>query len=53
MSSCEEYISNARSIEDLINILKHDVPEYADIEINGSSIIEVWYDDSTNTVILK
>ena len=53
MSNCEEYISCARSIEDLINILKYDVPEYADIEINGSSIIEVWYDDSTNTVILK
>ena len=39
--------------EELIDILKNDVPEYADIEINGSSIIEVWYDDSTNTVILK
>ena len=53
MSYNEQYISNAQSIEDLINILKTDVPEYADIEINGSSIIEVWYDDSTNTVILK
>ena len=53
MSSYGEYISNARSIEELISILKNDVPEYADIEINGSSIIEVWYDDSTNTVILK
>jgi len=53
MSSCEEYISSARTIEDLINILKTDVPEYADIEINGSSIIEVWYDESINTVILK
>ena len=48
-----EYISRAYTVEELINILKHDVPEYADIEINGSSIIEVWYDDSTNTVILK
>ena len=53
MSNCEEYISCARSIEELIDILKNDVPEYADIEIAGSSIIEVWYDDSTNTVILK
>ena len=53
MNNYGEYISSARSIEELISILKNDIPEYADIEINGSSIIEVWYDESINTVILK
>ena len=51
-----EYISRAYTVEELIDILNNDVPEYADIVAGGgerSSDVEVWYDDSTNTVILK
>ena len=56
MSYNEQYISTARSIRELIDILNNDVPEYADIVVGGgerSSDVEVWYDDGSNTVILK
>ena len=57
MSSCEEYISRAYTVEELVNILSNDVPKGANITIafgGGNRIaIEVWYDESINTVILK
>ena len=56
MSNYEQYLSTARSIGELIDILNNDVPEYADIVVGGgelSSDVEVWYDESINTVILK
>ena len=53
----EEYISRAYTVEELISILSNDVPDGAGITIaagGGNRItIEVWYDESTNTVILK
>ena len=61
-----EYISRAYTVEELIDILKNDVPEglyvakSTDTKIAGgpvvpsrSPIVEVWYDESTHTVILK
>ena len=55
-----EYISRAYTVEELIDILKNDVPSGADIKLAGwsttancSPIVEVWYDESANTVILK
>jgi hypothetical protein len=53
----EEYISRAYTVEELVNILSNDVPKGANITIafgGGNRIaIEVWYDESINTVILK
>lgn len=52
-----EYISRAYTVEELVNILYKDVPEGASITIaagGGNRIaIEVWYDESINTVVLK
>ena len=55
-----EYISRASTVEELIDILKNDVPSGADIKLAGwsttakcSPIVEVWYDESNRTVILK
>lgn len=61
-----EYISRAYTVEELINILSNDVPEglyvakSTDTKIAGgpvvssrSPIVEVWYDESNRTVILK
>ena len=55
-----EYISRAYTVEELINILSNDVPEGADIQLaswsvaaHSSPIVEVWYDESNRTVILK
>jgi hypothetical protein len=53
----EEYISRAYTVEELVNILSNDVLAGANITIaagGGNRIaIEVWYDESINTVILK
>jgi hypothetical protein len=53
----EEYISRAYTVEELISILSNDVPKGANITIaagGGNRIaIEVWYDESTNTVVLR
>ena len=56
MSSCEEYISRAYTVEELIDILKNDVPDGANIIMGGVGkriVVEVWYDESINAVILK
>lgn len=57
MTHNEEYISRAYTVEELISILSNDIPEGASITIaagGGNRIaIEVWHDESTNTVILK
>lgn len=59
-SADAEYISRAYTVEELISILSNDVPEGADIKIaswsvatHSSPIVEVWYDESNHTVILK
>jgi hypothetical protein len=53
----EEYISRAYTVEELVNILSNDVLAGAGITIaagGGNRItIEVWYDESINTVILR
>jgi hypothetical protein len=56
MSYGEQYISTAYTIKELVEILSNDVPEYADIEIASgerSTIVEVWYNEGTNTVVLR
>ena len=56
MSSCGEYISRAYTVEELIDILKNDVPAGANIIMGGGDkriVVEVWYDESINAVILK
>jgi hypothetical protein len=53
----EEYISRAYTVEELVSVLSKDIPKGANITIafgGGNRIaIEVWYDESINTVILK
>jgi hypothetical protein len=52
----ETYVGLARDVEDLIVLLKNEVPLNATIEqAEGarSPDVEVWYDKDTNTVILK
>jgi hypothetical protein len=52
----EKHIATARTVQELITILSEKVP--ADATIDCYSIChcadaEVWYDEGTNTVILK
>ena len=52
----ETYIGIATNVDELIAILRTKVPAFATIEQAGgdrSPDVEVWYDESTNTVILK
>ena len=52
----ETYIGIATNVDELIVILRTKVPVFATIEQacgDRSPDVEVWYDDSTNTVILK
>jgi hypothetical protein len=52
----ETYVGTARDVEDLIVLLRNEVPMNATIEqAEGarSTDVEVWYDKDTNTVILK
>jgi hypothetical protein len=52
----EKHIATARTVQELIDILSEKVP--ADATVDCYSIChcadaEVWYDEGTNTVILK
>ena len=52
----EKYINTATSVKHLISILIENVPMDAYIEIDTNdnySNAEVWYDEGTDTVILK
>jgi hypothetical protein len=52
----ETYVGTARDVEDLIRLLKDEVPLFAFLEVSApehSANCEVWYDKDTNTVILK
>jgi hypothetical protein len=52
----ETYIGIATNVDELMDILRTKVPGVATIEqANGdrSPDVEVWYDEGTNTVILK
>jgi hypothetical protein len=52
----ETYIGTARDVEDLVVLLRNEVPMNASLEVAfvyRSSNVEVWYDKDTNTVILK
>ena len=53
----EEYVSRAFTAGELMTILKYRIPSNASVEIatnyESTSMIEVWYDKDTNTVILK
>ena len=56
MSTGERYIGTANNVQELIDILKVEVPSIASIELTASYHCinaEVWYDESINTVILK
>ena len=52
----ETYIGTATNVDELIIILRTKVPVFATIEQasgDRSPDVEVWYDEDTNTVILK
>ena len=52
----ETYIGTARTLREFLFLLSAKVPASATLEIASSdqSIeVEVWYDEDTNTVILK
>jgi hypothetical protein len=52
----EEYIGTARDVEDLIVLLRNEVPMNATVDIASlehTADVEVWYDKDTNTVIFK
>lgn len=52
----EKYIDTVLTCRDLISILSSKVPVDADIEMDfaeRSIAVEVWYDEETNTVLLK
>ena len=56
MTTGERYIGTANNVQELIDILNTEVPSIASIEIAASYHCvnaEVWYDEGTNTVILK
>ena len=53
----EEFIGQARSVRELIALLQSEkISRYADLEIKGTddsfSMVEVYYDSETDTVIL-
>lgn len=52
----ETYVGSATTVNELIIILKENVPKDASIDIASleyTANVEVWYDRDTNTVILK
>ena len=52
----EKYIDTALTCAELISILTSKVPADADLEMDFSErslVVEVWYDEDTNTVLLK
>ena len=52
----ETYIGTARDVEDLIVLLRNEVPMNATVDVASYEYradAEVWYDKGTNTVILK
>jgi hypothetical protein len=52
----EVYVATARSVIELVNILTAQVPMLASVDLamlEHTSGAEVWYDEGTNTVILK
>lgn len=52
----EKHIATATKAIDLITILNTEVPHEATVDVAASchmSDAEVWYDEGTNTVILK
>lgn len=52
----EKHIGTAATVIDLITILNTAVPHEATVDVAASchmSDVEVWYDESTNTVLLK
>lgn len=52
----EKHIGTAQTVIDLITILNTEVPHGATVDVASSchmSDVEVWYDEGTNTVILK
>ena len=52
----EKHIATATKVIDLITILNTEVPHDATVDVAASchmSDAEVWYDEGTNTVILK
>lgn len=56
MAAGERYIGTTHTVQELIDILRTEVPSIASIELAASYHCvnaEVWYDESINTVILK
>lgn len=52
----EVYIRTAKTVSDLIDMLKYEVPKSASVSVYASehtSDVEVWYDKEINEVILK
>jgi hypothetical protein len=52
----ETYIGTARNVEDLVVLLRNEVPMSATVDVASyehRADAEVWYDKDTNTVILK
>ncbi len=52
----ETYVGTARDVEDLIVLLKDEVPSNATLDVASryrTPNVEIWYDKETNTVILK
>ena len=52
----EQYVATALTCAELISILSSKVPVDADLEMDFSErslVVEVWYDEETNTVLLK
>ena len=51
-----KYINTANNVDELIVILRK-VPVMASVEMSvnhaSSPSVEIWYDESTNTIILK
>ena len=52
----ETYIGTARDADELIILLRDEVPLFATVDVASyehKADVEVWYDKDTNTVILK
>ena len=52
----ETYVGTARTVDELIELLRNNIPLSATIDVDSvehSADAEVWYDKDTNTVIFK
>lgn len=52
----EKHIATASTVQELISILSERIPATASVEVASSyhcADAEVWYDESTDTVIIK